>query len=126
MDEEDEEEEPEAAAVALAVRLEDEAHLAEVGDAVGQMMELHLCCKQNQDQAAAQTCRSDTAPPSVRISQTCYTRLNDASLANVLLNGGEWRPEDGPGGCGGGVVVSVSCCLFFLSAATLLPRSKFL
>lgn len=61
----------------------------------------------------------------MRISQTCYTRLNDASLANVLLNGGEWRPEDGPGACGG-VVVSVSCRLFFLSAESLLPRSKFL
>lgn len=60
VDEEDEEEEPEAAVVALAVRLEDEVHLAEVGDAVRQMMELHLCCKQNQDQTAAQTCRSDT------------------------------------------------------------------
>lgn len=91
MDEKDEEEEPEAAVVALAVRLEDEAHLAKVGDAVGQMMELHLCCKQNQDQAAAQTCRSDTALPSVRISQTCYTRLIDASLANRMAVNGDPR-----------------------------------
>lgn len=57
LEEKDEEEEPEAVVVALAVRLEDEGHLVEVGDPIGQMMQLHLGGEQDHHQAAAQTCR---------------------------------------------------------------------
>lgn len=66
MDNEDEEEEPEAAVVVLAVRLKDEIHLVEVGNPVGQMMELHLRRKQNHDQTAAQTCGTNTALLSIK------------------------------------------------------------
>lgn len=60
VDEEDEEEEPEASVVLFAVGLEGEAELAEVGDPIRQMVELHLGRKQNQNQTAAQTCRTHT------------------------------------------------------------------
>lgn len=42
LEEEDEEEEPEASVVALSVRLKDEILIVEIGDALGQMTELHL------------------------------------------------------------------------------------
>lgn len=67
VNEEDEEEEPEASVVALAVRLEDEVHLVEVGDPIGQMKKVHLRRKQNQDQTAAQTCRTNTTPLSIKV-----------------------------------------------------------
>lgn len=71
VDEEDEEEEPEASVVALAVRLKHEVDLVEVGDTVGQMLKVHLGREQNQDQTAAQTCRSNTASLSIKF----YTML---------------------------------------------------
>lgn len=49
---EDEKEEPEGAVVALRVRLEDEGHLVEVGDPLGQMVQLDLCGEQDHHQAA--------------------------------------------------------------------------
>lgn len=60
VDEENEEEEPEALIILFSVSFEFEIDLVEVGDAVGQMMELHLSCEQNQDQTAADTWRTDT------------------------------------------------------------------
>lgn len=52
---EDEDKEPEAAVIAFSVQLEDEGRLIHVGHALRQAVELHLGCKQDQDQAAAQT-----------------------------------------------------------------------
>lgn len=60
VDEENEEEEPETLIILFTVSLEFEIDLAEVGDPVGQMMELYLSCEQNQDQTAADTWRTDT------------------------------------------------------------------
>lgn len=70
MEEEDEEEEPEAAIVALAVRLEDEVDLVEVGDLVGEVTELHLRRKQDHHQTAAQTCRTDLRLVRVQLRST--------------------------------------------------------
>lgn len=60
LEEEDEEEEPEGPLIVLAVRLVDVVHLVEVGDPLGQTMNLHLRCKQNQNQTAAETCGRET------------------------------------------------------------------
>lgn len=96
VDEEDEEEEPEASIVALAVRLEREVDLVEVGDPVGQMMKVDLRREQNQDQTAAQTCRSDTASLSIKfylmLRNTVQTRLQN-NVASCLLCQTEHQPD---------------------------------
>lgn len=56
MDEEGEEDEPEGVVKLLCERLVHKRALVEVGDVVGQPVELHLGGKQNHHQAAAEAC----------------------------------------------------------------------
>lgn len=60
VEDEDEEEDPEAAVVALRVRLENKVLLPEVGDELREVVDLHLGGKQDQNQAAGRTCRTNT------------------------------------------------------------------
>lgn len=55
--EEGEEDEPEGSVVPLALRLVDEAALVEVKDDLGQVVQLDLRGKQNEDQAGTETCQ---------------------------------------------------------------------
>lgn len=63
MKDEDDEENPKAAVVALRVRLKNKILLLEVGDELGQPVDFHLRGEEDQNQAAGQTCWTNTRKP---------------------------------------------------------------
>lgn len=85
MEEEDEQEEPEGSVVVLQVRLEDEVELVEVGDPLGEMVELHLGGKQDHHQEAAQTCRDRHRTSGLAPGNRVLHQLVGSALTVLIL-----------------------------------------